>query len=413
MEQQKAEQGYRERMARLDAATALQEPDRVPFAPKVSGFFCTGYGMNWYDVMKDFRNCQGPVRSFLETYDPDLACVPSTFPMDAISALGKVNLRWPGPEHGLPLDAGFQQLDGTYLEDDEFDLFLNDPTHFILTKLLPRKNKALKGLEKVDLQQMFDLGQVMSLSVFADGEVRAALDALVRAGQAVAARKDQAAQVGRMVREMGYPTRGGVMWAPFDIYADSLRGLIQAVLDVKLMPEQCLAVVERIADMLIDREVAEFKARGEKFVFVPLHAGVDEFMSPQDYETFYWPTLRRMIWAIAEAGMVPYVFCEGKYDTRLEVLTDVPKGKVVYLFEQVDIARAKKILGGTACIAGNLPAALLICGRPEQVADETKRMLDICAPGGGFLMDTSIILDNADHENMRVWAETTRTYGVY
>jgi uroporphyrinogen-III decarboxylase len=144
-----------------------------------------------------------------------------------------------------------------------------------------------------------------------------------------------------------------------------------------------------------------------------MHAGTDEFMSPSDYEKFYWPGLKRTIEAIIDAGMIPYVFCEGKYNTRLEVLRDVPRGKVVYLFEQVDIKRAKKVLGDVACICGNISSTLLAHGKPEQVIEKTKELIDICAPGGGFIMDCSIIVDTATHENFSAWRDTTFTYGVY
>ena len=42
------------------------------------------------------------------------------------------------------------------------------------------------------------------------------------------------------------------------------------------------------------------------------------------------------------------------------------------MFEQVDIARAKAVLGDTACICGNLPTSLLLYGRPHEVVDETR-----------------------------------------
>ena len=35
-------------------------------------------------------------------------------------------------------------MDGTYLRDEEFDEFLLDPTHFLLTKVFPRKYRALE-----------------------------------------------------------------------------------------------------------------------------------------------------------------------------------------------------------------------------------------------------------------------------
>ena len=60
-----------------------------------------------------------------------------------------------------------------------------------------------------------------------------------------------------------------------------------------------------------------------------------------------------------------------------------------------------------------LPNALLAFGSKEQVIEETKRQLDILAPGGGFIMDCSIMLDNAKHENVEAWRETTLKYGCY
>ena len=64
-------------------------------------------------------------------------------------------------------------------------------------------------------------------------------------------------------------------------------------------------------------------------------------------------------------------------------------------------------------IAGNVPNALLASGTIDEVITETRRQIDILAPGGGFIMDCSMMLDNAKHENMQAWRETTLTYGKY
>ena len=45
--------------------------------------------------------------------------------------------------------------------------------------------------------------------------------------------------------------------------------------------------------------------------------------------------------------------------------------------------------------------------------EETKRMLDACAPGGGFVMDCSIVCDHFKEENFDAWYETTLEYGKY
>ena len=115
--------------------------------------------------------------------------------------------------------------------------------------------------------------------------------------------------------------------------------------------------------------------------------------------------------AIIDAGMVPYIYTEGKYNTRLECLKEVPKGKVIYHFEEVDMAEAKRVLGDTATISGGFPVYLLDYGTKEQVIDECKRLIDVCAPGGGFIFETSCGMDLAKRENVEAMVETVRTYG--
>ena len=194
--------------------------------------------------------------------------------------------------------------------------------------------------------------------------------------------------------------------------ADNIRGFLNVPMDLYEIPEKVTAAIDIMTEYAL-QNVRRLKNTGSKYCFMPLHGGTDDFMSLEDYRTFYWPSLRRVMEEIIDCGMIPYVFCEGKYDTRLEVLREVPRGKVIYMFEQVDIARAKAVLGDTACICGNLPTSLLLYGKPHEVVDETRRLLDTCAPGGGFLMDCSIVLDHYKEENLEAWFDTTLQYGRY
>lgn len=66
------------------------------------------------------------------------------------------------------------------------------------------------------------------------------------------------------------------------------------------------------------------------------------------------------------------------------------------------------------------PASAAVCPQtcscsvpPQEVADQTKKMLDLCAPGGGFIMTNSLALDQVKRENMDAWKETLFTYGQY
>jgi hypothetical protein len=402
------------KIKRLDTAIALEEPDVVPFAPLTGAIYMLGYNINPYVARVDFRNMIPGVQQFLADYDPDAVMISGLHGIPMLETLGTNFIKWPGPTCGIPLSEPFQHLNDTFLEDDEFKEYILDPTHFTLTKLLPRKHKKLAGLSKLYLRECFDTCFFNDLSLLALPEVQESVAHLLEAGKQQAERASQLGAVIASVVQAGYPMFAqGTLCVPFDAYGDSMRGIVRAVMDTTEFPDELEEILSVITQMNVGRILDLYQARGVKRVFIPLHCGVDEFMSRESYARFYWPGLKACIDGIAERGMQALVFCEGRYDTRLEFLADVPKGTVIYCFEQVDIKRAKEVLGGVACICGNLPTTLLISGRPEQVERQTKELIDTLAPGGGFIMNCSIIIDNARHENLKVWRETTASYGKY
>ena len=401
------------RVARMDAAIALTEGDRVPMAPKIGMAYAQTAGIDRYEALNDARLLRPGVEQFLQRYECDLFWAGSGYPVPMLETLGTTAIRWPGATCGVPLDQGFQIVDGTYMEEDEYDEFLRDPSHFCMTKVFPRKHRKLAGLSKLCFHDVVEFGHYASMSAFADPEVRQALLTLMFAGeQAVEWQKG-----GALLREtaLACQTPLGALAgqnAPYDMLADNIRGFLNVPMDLYEIPDKVLAAIDILTEYALEN-VRRLKKSGSKYCFMPLHGGTDDFMSVEDYRRFYWPSLQRVIQEIIDCGMVPYVFCEGKYDTRLEVLREVPQGKVIYMFEQVDIARAKQVLGDTACICGNLPTSLLLYGKPHEVVDETRRLMDACAPGGGFVMDCSIVLDHYKEENLDAWFDTTLQYGKY
>lgn len=408
------EQLFNERLKRVRDAVALKKPDRVPLMPKMGNFYSRGYGISMYDTMKDLRNMIPGLRQFLQEYEPDMVVNTSTYPIDPLEETGALHMRWPGVDHNMPLDASYQILDNCFLEDDEYEEFILDPTHFILTKVYPRKFKNLKGFSKLYFRNHVELGVFADMAVFADPEVREAISHITRAGELWQKWAAQTAATYSIVEPMGFPFRKTIVQTcPFDVFADNIRGLINTVMDLQERPEEVEAALKVVTVACIERTVEACKARGAEFLYIPLHAGVDEFMSAQNYARFYWPGLKALMEAAIEIGVTPMPFCEGRYFTRFDFLKDVPKGKVVYQFEQTDMEKAAKELGGVACVCGNVSTTALSFGTPEQVSDEVKRLIDTCAGNGGFIMDCSITIDNVKHENLRAMFDTTMQYGKY
>ena len=405
---------YNERMKRMQAAQALTEYDRVPIVPKMNFFYGNAYGINSYTAMTDLRNIIPGLKAYLSEFQPDAVWAPAQYPIPALEALGTRCINWPGYEHNIALDQSFQIPDGEYMTENEYGDFILDPTNFILTKWLPRRHKKLAGLSKLNFQNPIEFGLFSELSAFADPEVKSAVEAMLLAGAKSAEWLDANALFFDTCVSEGFPlgpTLGQT--CPFDMLADNFRGMINCIMDIKERPDELREALKVMTELCIKNALGGLKALGHNYLFIPLHMGVDEFMSPDDYAEFYWPGLKALMMAGIENGLTPYVFCEGNYNTRLEQLCDMPKGKVLYMFEKVDIKRAKETVGKVAGFCGNLPTATLMFGTPEKVADETKKLLDICAPGGGFIMDASIVIDSCPKENLHAMFDTTLKYGVY
>ena len=185
------------------------------------------------------------------------------------------------------------------------------------------------------------------------------------------------------------------------------------MLDMYRKPDKVLKACEKLLPYMIDMGVKPAKASGNPRVFIPLHKGLDGFMSLDQFKKFFWPTLRELMVALINEGLVPIPFWEGNCESRLEVIKDIPAGKACYKFESTDMIKAKKVLGDTVCIRGNVPLSILVGGTPDDVRQYCKKLIDVAGKGGGFIMDTATGVDDAKIENVKAMFDFTREYGVY
>jgi uroporphyrinogen-III decarboxylase len=185
------------------------------------------------------------------------------------------------------------------------------------------------------------------------------------------------------------------------------------MLDMYRQTDKLLEACEILLPMMIERATSGAKRSGNPRVFMPLHRGSEGFMSLKQFETFYWPTLKRLVWALADEGLTPCPHFEGDYTSRLEYLLELPRGKVEGQFDQTDMVRAKQVLGNHLCIRGNVPSSLLQVSTPQEVRDYCKKLIDDVGKGGGFIMSPGSSIDEATPENVRAMVDFTKEYGVY
>ena len=171
--------------------------------------------------------------------------------------------------------------------------------------------------------------------------------------------------------------------------------------------------MERVTPIIIDRTVAAARAWGSPVVTITLHKGPGGFMSGKQFETFYWPSLKQVMLGLIEEGLVPMPFAEGDYMPRLEVIKEMPRASAVWYFEAVDMARAKETVGKSNCIAGNLPASVVCTGSPQDVKEGCRKLINACAPGGGYILAGGAAIDEGNPDNLRAMMEAAKEYGTY
>ena len=117
--------------------------------------------------------------------------------------------------------------------------------------------------------------------------------------------------------------------------------------------------------------------------------------------------------ALAKEGIRSELFAEGTCDSRLESVNEFPKGTVGWHFDKTDMAKAKRILGETCCISGNVPSSLMVTGGPKEVKDYCRKLIEICAPGGGFILTGGASVSQGNPDNLHAMMEAAKEYGRY
>jgi len=404
-----------EREKRVTDTIRLKEPDRVPVYLGMSYFPARYTGIPNSSAYYDAAGWKEANRKAILDFEPDLyraaARVSSGL---AHKALGTLQIQWPGGT--LPHDASHQFVPGEYMKEDEYDLFLSDPSDFVLRCYLPRVFRALEPLSRIPPLRNFitETNFVSIIALFATPEFEEVAGVLRKAGQE---QKKCSLVMENFVEEMTFlgfppPTFGVGIGAPFDAIADFLRGMHGAMIDMHRRPDKLLAACEKVLQMrtALAAQVGPKKRGGSYIVFMPLHWGAKNFMSRKQFETFYWPGLKKAILAVVDLGLVPMPFFEGRYGDRLEYLLELPKGKVICYFEDTDMSRAKEVLGDHLCISGNVPSSLLQLGSPQQVDEYCKTLIQVCGKSGGFILTHGSVIDQAKPENVKAMIDSVKKY---
>jgi len=413
------EELYKERQQRIQDAIALKVPDRVPIWFQDASFFPAKYaGISFKDVMYDSDKAFAAYKKTFVDFEPDLCLNPGLAlhtPGKAFDIMECRQALLPG-QQGISEYHSFQFVEAEYMQREEYDEFLNDPSRFIISRFVPRVFGAMKSLEALPSFMSLLLGYygMPAMAGMVSDDLITSMEKFCKAARIIQKHAIKAADFIQEMKALGFPLAcGAITLAPFDLIGDTMRGLKGVLMDMYRQPDKLLAAIDKVTPFMTFSAIAQCRNSGNPGVFIPLHKGSDGFMSLRQFETFYWPSLKQMILTLIDHGLTPCPFFEGDHTQRLEYYADLPKGKILGFFDSTDIHRAKEILGKTMCMSGFMPLFLLQAGTEDDVKTEAKRLIDVLGKDGGFIMGPRSAMDEANPRLVRAWFDFTKEYGAY
>jgi hypothetical protein len=393
------ERQYAERLNRYVTAMRGGCPDRVPIRPFVAEFAAKYAGYTCQEVSHDYEKAFAAARECAADFEWDAVVGNMVYVWTGLTQA--IGLKYYGvPGIDVPPDTGFQYREpaesDAFMKADEYDALIADPTGFLLETWLPRVSSDIvaPGAPATSRSHLaFLKGGMAMLQYFsAFGPQGAALRA-----------------------ECGMPGAiAGILKAPLDIIGDKLRGYLGLTADLIERPEKVLRACEALAPHLCHVAMSGADPDNNAPVGFWMHRGGVPFVTMDQFEGVYWPTLRPIIETLWSQGHQTLFYAEGNWNAHLERFAELPERSIVFHIDQSDPFEAKRVLGDRFCLSGGMPNAMLSYGTTDEVRAQCRKLIDGVAKGGGYIMDASAIIQNdATIENVRAMTEFILEHGVY
>ena len=213
----------------------------------------------------------------------------------------------------------------------------------------------------------------------------------------------------------GVDVMSGALIISCEMTLSLARTLPKFMLDLHRQPERVIAAMEAMVPDFVANAVTDCKASGIPQVVISMERGSGAYHSLAQYERFFFPSLKRIVEALAKENIISVMHMDTDWTRNLPYFKDLPEKMCVCEVDSItDIFKAKEILGGHMCIMGDVPASLLSLGTEEEVITYCKKLIDIVGKDGGFILSSGCEVPvDAKFENVKAMIDTAKTYNPH
>lgn len=198
-------------------------------------------------------------------------------------------------------------------------------------------------------------------------------------------------------------------WGPFTL-AGQLYGVEKLMKAAYKAPQEVDKVIDfaarmilRVYEPLVDKGIIEMVSLAD-----PTASG--DLVSRKHFERFALKPLQMVTSCLRAKGVRTLLHICGNTTDKLDLLVETG-ADCVSIDQKVDLAKAKEVFTEKKrCLAGNIhPVHVLNEGTPDKVREECKKVLEVGAPGGGFvLMPGCDIPPTVPLENIQAFMESAK-----
>ena len=191
-----------------------------------------------------------------------------------------------------------------------------------------------------------------------------------------------------------------------------MRSMVPFTQDLYYDPAPVERALQRMTADLIPSQIQMVKQTGIKLLLLVEERASGFFYPPAVFERFWLPYTRAIVEALWSEGIVTIFHLDQCWDKNIPYFRQLPRGSaVIELDGTTNIFAAKDALRGHLCLHGDMPAALLSIGTPEDVASYCKRLIDEVGCDGGFILGSGCSVPaDVQRENFRSMIETGKGY---
>ncbi|KPU42479.1 uroporphyrinogen decarboxylase (URO-D) [Oxobacter pfennigii] len=378
---------YQERLDDIIATTNHKEPKRVPVMANMSYWTLAYANAKFRDVYKDGDLLAEKYTKFLDDiYFDSTFFVGISTPFEIIEILGSKSFFI--SEDGTTL----QHHENAAMLPEDYPEFIKDPMKFMIDVLALRKFPNLNKSREEAYETL-----------------KTALKAYVN-WRACNAKVSALAKGKYGLVEVTGPSKA---YAPADLIFDRLRGFAGMLTDIRRAPGLLEEAVNALSPIYTNLATSSINS---PFPYSRSTLHCPTYLGAKNFERFFWSTYKEMLLKIHEKGCKTLMFLEGEWEKYYDYINELPKSSALGFIEYDDVIEAKKRVGNTITIVGGVPLNKLRFAPKQECIDFAKRIIDECAPGGGFIFSTDKALiskDDVNIDNFRAVNEFVHEYGKY